>query len=181
MCNEKETPVETPASEPCQCAGKYSIRRTAGLLAAAIIGMAVGIGITWYVCMYMPNCVPAPAKSSMKSGRPGFPGGKGGMPQGRSKRRMAAFQIRGMVKAVESYKAATGSYPAGKVLPVLDPWGNLYVLLVPGQENRAFDIISYGEDGNAGGEGENADIESWNLKKFRRPGKGPKPEAPEKK
>jgi general secretion pathway protein G len=38
-----------------------------------------------------------------------------------------------------------------------DPWGNLFVLRVPG-EGRDFDIISYGADGQPGGEGDNADI-----------------------
>lgn len=39
-----------------------------------------------------------------------------------------------------------------------DPWGNQYVLVYPGQKNRDFDIVSYGADGEPGGEGENADI-----------------------
>ena len=40
----------------------------------------------------------------------------------------------------------------------LDPWGNPYVLRVPGTKNVDFDIVSYGADGQAGGEGEAADI-----------------------
>jgi general secretion pathway protein G len=39
-----------------------------------------------------------------------------------------------------------------------DPWGNLYVLRIPGEVNADFDIVSYGKDGQPGGEGENADI-----------------------
>lgn len=39
-----------------------------------------------------------------------------------------------------------------------DPWGNLYVLRIPGEVNVDFDIVSYGADGQPGGEGENADI-----------------------
>jgi general secretion pathway protein G len=39
-----------------------------------------------------------------------------------------------------------------------DPWGNFYVLVIPGQHNVDFDVVSYGADGKAGGEGENADI-----------------------
>jgi len=38
-----------------------------------------------------------------------------------------------------------------------DPWGNLYVLVIPPQFNADFDIVSYGADGQPGGEGENAD------------------------
>lgn len=39
-----------------------------------------------------------------------------------------------------------------------DPWGKPYVLVVPGQKNVDFDVISYGADGKPGGEGENADV-----------------------
>jgi len=41
---------------------------------------------------------------------------------------------------------------------LLDPWGNKYTLIVPGEKNYDFDIVSYGADGKPGGEGENADI-----------------------
>jgi len=41
---------------------------------------------------------------------------------------------------------------------LLDPWGNKYILVIPGQKNADFDIVSYGADGKPGGEGENADI-----------------------
>jgi len=43
-----------------------------------------------------------------------------------------------------------------------DPWGNPYVYLSPGTHGD-YDIISYGADGEAGGEGNNADIDSWTL------------------
>ena len=43
---------------------------------------------------------------------------------------------------------------------LLDPWGSPYVLVVPGQVNYDFDIVSYGADGQPGGEGEDADIVS---------------------
>ncbi len=39
-----------------------------------------------------------------------------------------------------------------------DPWGNPFVLKIPGEKNVDFDIVSYGADGQPGGEGENADI-----------------------
>ena len=45
-----------------------------------------------------------------------------------------------------------------------DPWGNEYVYNMPGQDGRAFDIISFGKDGEAGGEGLDADITSYNYK-----------------
>ena len=43
-----------------------------------------------------------------------------------------------------------------------DPWGNEYVYLSPGSHGD-FDLISYGADGEAGGEGKNADVVSWEL------------------
>lgn len=39
-----------------------------------------------------------------------------------------------------------------------DPWGREYLLVIPGEHNVDFDIVSYGADGNPGGEGEAADI-----------------------
>ena len=41
---------------------------------------------------------------------------------------------------------------------LLDPWGNPFVLRIPGEKNVDFDVVSYGADGRPGGEGENADI-----------------------
>lgn len=41
-------------------------------------------------------------------------------------------------------------------LPV-DPWGNPYVYRSPGQ-GGAFDLLSYGKDGEEGGEGTDADL-----------------------
>ena len=41
-----------------------------------------------------------------------------------------------------------------------DPWNHDYVYLVPGSHGESCEIISYGADGQAGGEGENADISS---------------------
>jgi general secretion pathway protein G len=41
-----------------------------------------------------------------------------------------------------------------------DPWGNDFVYLCPGVHDD-FDLISYGADGVPGGEGKNADINSW--------------------
>jgi general secretion pathway protein G len=41
---------------------------------------------------------------------------------------------------------------------LIDPWGNAYMIRVPGEKNTDFDIVSYGADGQPGGEGEDADI-----------------------
>ena len=40
----------------------------------------------------------------------------------------------------------------------LDPWGNPFVVVVPGEKNVDYDIVSYGSDGQPGGEGDAADI-----------------------
>ncbi len=49
--------------------------------------------------------------------------------------------------------------PYLKKSQLLDPWGNPYIYMREGQVNPgSFDLISYGADGQQGGEGENADI-----------------------
>ncbi|WP_029912964.1 type II secretion system major pseudopilin GspG [Pelobacter seleniigenes] len=57
-------------------------------------------------------------------------------------------------------KYADGGYL--KKVP-LDPWNNSYVYLSPGLHSKNFDLISYGADGEPGGEGYDADINSWEL------------------
>lgn len=51
-----------------------------------------------------------------------------------------------------------GPYLRGNKIPK-DPWGNSYIYTCPG-ENSDFDLVSYGADGQAGGEGDNADIKN---------------------
>ena len=41
-----------------------------------------------------------------------------------------------------------------------DPWGRAYLYLNPGVKGEV-DVFSLGADGQAGGEGKNADIGSW--------------------
>jgi general secretion pathway protein G len=72
------------------------------------------------------------------------------------------------LKALVS-KPETGRIPARysasaylKNVPV-DPWGNPYVYLSPGVINRDYDLISYGADGQPGGESFDADIKSWEI------------------
>lgn len=43
-----------------------------------------------------------------------------------------------------------------------DPWGRPYQYLSPG-EHGDFDLYSFGSDGEPGGEGKDADVESWNI------------------
>jgi type II secretory pathway pseudopilin PulG len=39
-----------------------------------------------------------------------------------------------------------------------DAWGNAFVYVVPGPDEKPFDLISYGADGRKGGTGENEDL-----------------------
>lgn len=41
-----------------------------------------------------------------------------------------------------------------------DPWGQAYIYLNPGIKGEV-DVMSYGADGQAGGDGRNADLGSW--------------------
>jgi len=55
-----------------------------------------------------------------------------------------------------------GGYLESKNVPK-DGWGNDYLYVSPG-EHGDYDLFSYGADGVKGGEGKNADINSWDLK-----------------
>jgi general secretion pathway protein G len=48
----------------------------------------------------------------------------------------------------------------GKKIPT-DPWGNEYEYQVPGPNGLPFGVRSFGADGVAGGEGNAADVASW--------------------
>ena len=43
-----------------------------------------------------------------------------------------------------------------------DPWANEYIYLSPGLHGP-FDIMSYGDDGEQGGEDKDMDINNWEL------------------
>jgi general secretion pathway protein G len=58
-----------------------------------------------------------------------------------------------------SVDAWNGPYLRGGVVPN-DPWGHPYIYRSPG-EHGAYEIVSYGSDGQEGGTGTAADIESW--------------------
>jgi general secretion pathway protein G len=46
-----------------------------------------------------------------------------------------------------------------------DPWGNPYVYKSPGEHSpESYDLSSLGQDGQPGGDGNNADINSWEVK-----------------
>jgi general secretion pathway protein G len=54
-----------------------------------------------------------------------------------------------------------GGYLERSTVPK-DPWGNPYVYIYPGSQGD-FDIISYGADGEPGGDGKFADVTNWEL------------------
>jgi len=56
-----------------------------------------------------------------------------------------------------------GGYLEKSAVPK-DPWDNDYIYLSPGVNNPdGFDLMSYGPDGEPGGEDENADINNWDI------------------
>ena len=52
-----------------------------------------------------------------------------------------------------------GGYLRGGV--PTDPWGNPYQYRFPGERGAAYDLYSFGADGEPGGEGLDADIGNW--------------------
>lgn len=104
-----------------------------------------------------------------------------------ARRTKAAVQIKSLEEALGLFKLDNGFYPtteqglqalvnkptsgrnpakyrAGGYIKKVpkDPWENAYLYLSPGVHDD-FDLISYGPDGESGGEGDDADIESWNI------------------
>ncbi len=62
-------------------------------------------------------------------------------------------------KIARNYKK--GGYLDKKKI-TLDPWGNQYIYISPGLQGD-YDIISYGADGQPGGEEYDADITNWDI------------------
>jgi len=105
----------------------------------------------------------------------------------KARRTKASVQIKSLEESVALFKLDNGFYPSteqglqalvekpvnGRIPPrwreggyikkvPKDPWNNEYVYLSPGIHGD-FDIISYGPDGEPGGEDDNADINSWEI------------------
>lgn len=101
---------------------------------------------------------------------------------GKSEVKVARAQLEGLVKALDIYRLENGHYPSTEqglqalvVAPgdapkwdgpylqkgvPLDPWGRQYIYRAPG-ENGEYDLLSLGKDGQPGGDGDNAEITSW--------------------
>lgn len=88
---------------------------------------------------------------------------------GEAKTQTARTDIHAVKQALDLYKVRKGKYPdTATGLKALvdtqnlermpkDPWGNDYVYTLEGGKPT---IVSYGADGQAGGEGEDADVSS---------------------
>lgn len=51
-----------------------------------------------------------------------------------------------------------GTTPYLKASDLKDPWGRDYIIMTPGPSGSDFDVISYGADGEPGGDGEDKDV-----------------------
>jgi general secretion pathway protein G len=71
----------------------------------------------------------------------------------------SAEGINALVQRPPSAQAWNGPYLKGGVVPV-DPWGKPYLYRSPGQHG-AYDLSSYGADGQEGGTGAAADVTNW--------------------
>lgn len=101
---------------------------------------------------------------------------------GKSNAKVARAQIESFGQALDQYRLDVGGYPSTEQglaalraapadlprwqgpylkrdIPV-DPWGRAYVYTAPGQHGD-YDLSSLGSDGQPGGEGEAADVNSW--------------------
>lgn len=101
---------------------------------------------------------------------------------GQAKTAAAASNANSLATAVKLLFADVGTVPPGTSIQALwecpsgvektawkgpyvdsqdklnDPWGRPFILVIPGKTNVDFDVVSYGADGQPGGEGENVDI-----------------------
>lgn len=105
---------------------------------------------------------------------------------GQSKQATAKAQIELLGAALDQYRLDVGAYPASgaglqalvqnpnvpnwngsylkKTAVPLDPWGKAYQYKCCPGDHGDYDIWSHGADGAPGGEGENADVTSWETK-----------------
>ena len=94
---------------------------------------------------------------------------------GSSKSKTAKIQMEMLATSLDTYRLDIGDYPAnlselyrstvsgwdGPYLPKkvpLDPWGNSYLYVVPGENGSAYGLKSYGKNGIKGGQKEDQDV-----------------------
>lgn len=101
---------------------------------------------------------------------------------GSATQQLAQIEINVLHRDVELLAAGNrGALPRGFVLTdlatgvnplvtdlsdLIDPWGRPYVIVIPGDYNLDFDIISHGRDGFPGGTGLDADLVSNHVMTF---------------
>jgi general secretion pathway protein G len=101
---------------------------------------------------------------------------------GKSEQSVARSQIEAFNRALGAYRLDVGAFPSteeglaalvnkpptaakwngpylSKAVP-LDPWGRAYLYRAPGTITSDYDIVSYGKDGQPGGEGDAADLDN---------------------
>jgi len=99
-----------------------------------------------------------------------------------AKVKTAKAQIELISTALDTFHLDVGRYPTteeglevlwkdngvknwnGKYLPKPlknDPWGNKYFYKLPGSNGEEYDLLSFGADGELGGDGQNEDISCW--------------------
>jgi len=99
---------------------------------------------------------------------------------GGAKHKLAQQEVAKLKDALDQYYMEMGIYPGQedglaaltRPLPdrneplmtgkLQDPWGHPYGYVFPGKHGK-YDLICYGADGVEGGDGENADIVSWDT------------------
>ena len=103
---------------------------------------------------------------------------------GKSKQHLARTGISQITLRVEAYRLEEGSFPSadlglaalsdGHAAPteayylgpdqLTDAWGHHYLYVKLGPSGHPYEILSYGADGAMGGQGEDADLTSVNLR-----------------
>jgi general secretion pathway protein G len=92
----------------------------------------------------------------------------------KTKQRIASSETRSIGQQLQLYLADNGmtrppeDFDLNVLVPqyfntsedLTDPWDRPYILVVPGLSGAEFDIISYGGNGEPGGEGEDKDVNS---------------------
>lgn len=103
---------------------------------------------------------------------------------GKGKQEIAKTGIGVVVQKVEVYRLEKGDWPAndigllalseGHAKPtdpyflapdqVNDPWNRPFVFVAPGPDGYPYEVMTFGRDGQPGGEGEDSDISSTKLR-----------------
>jgi general secretion pathway protein G len=104
---------------------------------------------------------------------------------GKAEIKTTRAQLDAFGKALAAYRLDTGHFPSteqslralvdrpsdepkwsgpylSKTLPA-DPWDHPYVYRQPGEGSHEYELLSYGKDGQRGGDGANADLSVWDT------------------